>query len=111
MKNGNKVIALIVSLCMLLGIVPVYTLMAEPSYKTETDEEYTNNFNVDGNLSLLAEDFSFWHDTKDSNQNSLKNLTSESDISGFLNISNNRLERVFNSSAELAAGSDGNRPY
>lgn len=111
MKNGNKVIALFVSMCILIGVVPMYTLMAAPSHKTETADSYTNNFDVNGELSLLAEDFSFYHDTTETTENSLVNITVDGGLSSYVTAENNRLERKFNASAEKDVNNDGNRPF
>lgn len=111
MKNGKKIVAWFLSLCMVLSIVPMYSLLAESSHKTETDESYTNNFNVGGDLSLLTEDFAFYLDTKASNNNSMSLLTLDGELASYVTVEKNRLERIFNSQTEYDAGNNGNRPY
>lgn len=111
MKNGKKIIAWFLSLCIVMGIVPMYSLLAESSHKTETEDTYTNNFNVNGELSLLAEDFAFYHDTTASKNNSLASLTVDGELASYVTADNNRLERVFNSEKEYDSVNDGNRPY
>lgn len=110
MRNGKKIIAWFLSLCIVSGIVPMYFFSAESSHKTETEDTYTNNFNVNGDMSLLTDDFVFYHDTTSSKNNSLSSI-SATELENYVTVKNNRLERVFNSKTEYDAGNDGNRPY
>ncbi len=81
-----------------------------PEYeRVEDDGKYSNNFNVDDDISKLTADFNFYHDTKDSNDNTLVDITS--DPSKYLSVSGNNLTRIFDPATEFNPWQDGNRPY
>ena len=65
MKRANKLLALILSLCLLLGAVPVFTAFAEESGLS--DIHYENNFNAGDTLTDLADFYTYWAPSMDGN--------------------------------------------
>ena len=108
MKKNQKIIALLIVACMLFSVIPMFSLSAESDDNSVT---YTNDFNLNGDLNALKDDFNFYHDTIESKANTLADITNDSSLSSYVTVKNDTLERVFNSATEKNADSDGNRPY
>ena len=107
MNKSKKIIAWCLSITLLLSFLPIFSFVSAGDVENNV-VSYSNDFNVDGDLSKITKDFNLYYDTSDTGENSLKNITS--DPSKYMTFANNRLERVRDDS-ELGYWNDGNRPY
>ena len=110
MKKGKKLIAWVLTICILAGIAPMYSLMADTTHKTETQGSYTNNFNVSA-LADIKDDFTFWYDSSDSTEASMSDITNLSNVTRYVTISSNRLQRAYTSRNEPLPSGQVHRPY
>lgn len=110
MKKGQKLIAWMLTICILAGIAPMYSLMADTTHKTETQGSYTNNFNVSA-LADIKDDFTFWYDSSDSTEASMSDITNLSNVTRYVTISSNRLQRAYTSRNEPLPSGQVHRPY
>ena len=88
----------------MIGAVPMLLASAE---STE-NRFYSNDFNINGDLSKITRDFNLYYDTPDKWENSLADITS--DPSKYMTFANNRLERV-HYQTEPKPWEGGNIPY
>lgn len=108
-KNMIRLIAFATTVCMLFAGLPTFVINAAYNVM-DTPGVYRNNFDTDGNLSQITEDFNIYYDSYEHWDNTMVDVTDAPQK--YLTVANNCLERVCaEDEVPDDKASEANRPF